>query len=182
MSGLGTGSVLAYTRLPPPTPDPEPARTSLSSVSRRMPWQKRLGIHRNRRTFQLVRAKSDAFQRLPASSTATRWPFSASRSAATEPPKPDPTTRTSYLSIAATPGMLTLSAGGVNHSYCGRRGARACYARDGDPRRHRRGAGHGRKRTSGGMDALVACRHRVRLGLGGPRHRPRQRAARLLVR
>lgn len=36
-----------------------------------------------------------AVKRRPASSTPTRYPFSVSRSAVTEPPKPEPTTTTS---------------------------------------------------------------------------------------
>jgi hypothetical protein len=48
------------------------------------------------RTRQDVRGNSSSAKRRPASSTATRYPFSTSRSAATLPPNPEPMITTSY--------------------------------------------------------------------------------------
>jgi len=64
--------VLAYTRLPPPTPAPWRMKRPLRSVICWMPCSFRSGIQRNLRTFQLLSAKSPGRHRLPISRTTTR--------------------------------------------------------------------------------------------------------------
>src|SRR4051812_26499806 len=57
----------------------------------------------NCRSRHEVAGRVDSSKRWPASRTATRYPFSVSRSAVVDPPKPLPTTMTSTsLSLPAT--------------------------------------------------------------------------------
>src|SRR6266545_124094 len=67
-----------------------------------MPCSLSAGFQRYFRTFQFVRGWSAGRQRLPISSTATRQPFSDSRSADTAPPNPEPMTTKSYAGGAPT--------------------------------------------------------------------------------
>ena len=56
------------------------------------PFSPAAGIQSHLRRFQLVLGKSPGSKRLPFSSTQTEYPFSASRSAETLPPNPEPMT------------------------------------------------------------------------------------------
>src|SRR5438034_10310535 len=67
-----------------------------------MPKQPRAGAQRKFLRSHEVFGNSSSAKRRPASSTATRYPFSASRRAATLPPNPEPTTTTSKSLIRGT--------------------------------------------------------------------------------
>gem|GEM_PF-6847314 len=60
-----------------------------------IPFSPRAGAHRKSRRRQEVLGRVFSSNLRPASSTPTEYPFSVSRSAATLPPNPEPTTTTS---------------------------------------------------------------------------------------
>ena len=76
----------------PPTPDPETTKMSLNAVIRKIPRSPNRGIQKYFRRFHADFANSSSPYRRPASTTPTLYPFSASRSALTDPPNPLPIT------------------------------------------------------------------------------------------
>ncbi len=69
--------------------------TSRTALIRWIPYHPSRGANRNRDLSQEFFAYDASSNRAPASSTATRYPFSVSRSAVTLPPNPEPMTTTS---------------------------------------------------------------------------------------
>src|SRR5262249_39217482 len=67
-------------------------KMSLNGVSRRMPLRPSFGAQKWRESCQAEVGRSSSRKRRPHSSTATREPFAASRTAATLPPDPEPMT------------------------------------------------------------------------------------------
>ena len=80
--------------------------TCLRNVILKMPRNPTPGSHSHFGRFQLLFGKSSAEKRVPFSSTTTRQPFSARRSAETLPPKPEPTTAKSVSKSRATAASL----------------------------------------------------------------------------
>ncbi|GEK18458.1 hypothetical protein CPE01_21910 [Cellulomonas persica] len=85
-----------------------------------MPVQPSRGAHRNRRTSQEVRGRVSSVNRRPASRTSTRYPFSVSRRAATDPPNPEPTTTTSASSDLSGPASARAGDGRGDDVVAGR--------------------------------------------------------------
>ena len=88
--------------LPVVPPTPEKMVTWRKKVILNRPLQPKTGSHNHLRKFQFVFGKSLGLNRLPFSTTRTRYPFSASRNALTDPPNPDPTMTKSYFNLDDT--------------------------------------------------------------------------------
>src|SRR5215217_707420 len=101
--------------------------TSRNALIRWIPYIPSFGANKNRLVSHEFFAYPASSNRAPASSTATRYPFSISRRALTDPPNPDPMTTTSKSCVMRPPGPNQASTQSLRPADLLQQPERACH-------------------------------------------------------